>query len=312
MKPAGDSAPRPSNRPAPPARRTILLAGGALAVAAALVAGVVLRGLGDSGEPARCAEGLVAMGARCCGAGQRMESGRCIGVPSGCGARHEVSPGGCVPRAGGERRDIAGGHLVLGPGDWEALGVVTRYEADVAAFQLDAFEVTEARWEACLRAHACSQDVPLSGEPGRPVASVTFDEAEGFCRFAGGRLPSRDELVLAISRGGRRYPWGDTGAVCRRAAWGLASGPCASGGSGPDTAGAHPDGASPDGVEDLAGNVAEWARAPAGDAAQGVQLALGGAWNDTEAAALRGWNRRALRHDARDPAVGFRCLYPRE
>jgi formylglycine-generating enzyme len=59
--------------------------------------------------------------------------------------------------------------------------------------------------------------VPLSGEPGRAVAGVTFAEVASFCGFAGGRLPSRDEPAFAISGEGRRYPWGDTGVVCRRA-----------------------------------------------------------------------------------------------
>ncbi len=290
-------------------RRTLALAA-MLAAGAALVAAAAVRGARDGGEPARCAEGMVALGARCCGEGQRLEGDRCAGSPSRCGPHHEVTAAGCAPVDREGRRAIAGGRLRIGPGDWEAQGVVTPYEADVAPFEIDTFEVTEARWERCVRAKVCSAGVALSGEPGRAIAGVTFDEADGFCRFAGGRLPARDELAFAISGEGRRYPWGDTGVVCRRAAWGLASGPCATGATGPDTAGAHPGGASRAGVHDLAGNVAEWAAPP--DGAPGHADVIGGSWADAEAAALRGWNRRSAPRTAREATIGFRCVYARE
>jgi sulfatase modifying factor 1 len=287
-------------------RRAFVLAA-VLAGGAGLVVLAALRGARDGGAPLRCAEGMIALGARCCGEGQALEGGRCAGAPSRCGPHHEVTPAGCAPLEPNGRRAIAGGRLRIGPGDWEAQGVVAPYEADVAPFSIDTFEVTEARWEPCVRVRACPDGPALSGEPGRAIAGVTFEEAEAFCRFAGGRLPSRDELAFAISGDGRRYPWGDTGVVCRRAAWGLASGPCASGGAGPDTAGAHPAGASAAGVQDLAGNVAEWTASR--DAPEGCADVVGGSWADAEAASLRGWNRRTALKAARDPAVGFRCVY---
>ena len=282
-----------------------VLRNGALSAGAVLVAIAAIRGARDGGEPSRCAPGLVALGPRCCGAGQSLEQGRCAGAPSTCAASQRVTPEGCVPVA--ERVAIGGGHLHIGPGDWEAQGVVVPRDADVAPFAIDAFEVTEERWRACVAAGACPE-IGLSGEPGRPVAGVPFEAAAALCAHEGGRLPSRDELAFAIGgEAGRRYPWGDTGAVCRRAAWGLANGPCASGGVGPDLGGAHPDGRSREGVHDLAGNVAEWA--VSADAPAGFADAIGGAWRDAEAAALRGWNRRAVAKAERDPAVGLRCVY---
>lgn len=282
-----------------------VLRNGALSAGVALVAIVAIRGARDGGEPSRCAPGLVALGPRCCGGGQSLEGGRCAGAPSSCAGSQRVTPEGCVPIE--QRVAIAGGHLHIGPGDWEAQGVVVPHDADVAPFMIDAFEVTEERWRACVAASRCPE-IALSGEPGRPVVGVPFDAARALCAHEGGRLPSRDELAFAIGgEAGRRYPWGDTGAVCRRAAWGLANGPCASGGTGPDLGGAHPDGRSREGVFDLAGNVAEWAEST--DANAGFADAIGGAWRDTEAAALRGWNRRAVEKVERDPAVGVRCVY---
>lgn len=283
-------------------------AGAALALAAgvALVVIAAVSGLRDGAEPSRCAEGLVALGPRCCGEGQRLEAGRCTGAPSRCGALHAVTAAGCVPAEVAGRRALGGHHLRIGPGDWEAQGVVTPRDADVAGFEIDVFEVTEARWGECAGAGRCAPRPPA--EPGLPVTRVPFDEAAAFCAWAGGRLPTRDELAVAMARdGGRRYPWGDTGAVCRRGAWGLAVGPCATGGAGPDVAGSHPDGASREGVHDLAGNVAEWATSPEGKG----ELAdvLGGSWEDAEAAALRGWSHRSVPKTTRASTIGFRCVY---
>jgi len=216
-----------------------------------------------------------------------------------------VTPAGCVRVT--FPVPIPGGLLRVGTGDWEAQGVVTPYETAVAPFSIDAIEVTEQRWASCVLGGACAA-LPLSGEPGRAVASVTLAEAGAFCRWARGALPTRDQLTYAAAgRAGRRYAWGDTGAVCRRAAWGLLDGPCGQGAKGPELAGSHPDGASPDGALDLAGNVAEWALPTAPDARE--TEVRGGSFADGAAASLRTWQRRVVPVDTRSPSIGFRCAY---
>jgi formylglycine-generating enzyme len=274
----------------------------AVAVSAALVlvAAVIALARSRAEPPARCAFGMVALGARCCGEGQHLDGDRCAGTLTRCAAGMEVTAAGCVAPPRLVR--IEGGLLRVGPGDWEAQGVVSPYQVEVASFDLDALEVSEARWVVCVAAGACPA-LALSGEPGRPITGVTLEEAAHFCRWAGGALPTSDQLAFAASgRGGRRYAWGDTGAVCRRAAWGLVAGPCGWGATGAELAGSHPDGASPEGVLDLAGNVAEWAISPAGAAE-----ARGGSFADGAASALRAWQRRALRPDTRSREIGFRC-----
>jgi formylglycine-generating enzyme required for sulfatase activity len=150
-------------------------------------------------------------------------------------------------------------------------------------------------------ANACPSP-PLVGEPGEPVRGVTPAQAETFCRFAGGRVPTGAEWVLAaMGREARRFAWGSTGLVCRRAAYGLLTGPCAEGASGPELAGSRPDGASPEGAFDLSGNVAEWTREARG------YLARGGSYRGKNAAELKSWTAEAT--DARDD-IGFRCAYP--
>jgi formylglycine-generating enzyme required for sulfatase activity len=274
-------------------------------VGAALVAGVIALARSRAEPPARCAVGMVALGPRCCGEGQRLEGDRCAGTPRRCAEGTEVTPLGCVARP--RVVAIAGGRLRVGPGDWEAQGVVAPYEAEVAPFRVDATEVTEQRWSACVTAGGCAV-LPLSREPGRAASRMTFDEAVAFCRWAGGALPSSDQLAFAAAGArARRYAWGDTGAVCRRAAFGLVAGPCGWGAEGPEIAGTHPDGASPEGVLDLAGNVAEWAAGAGGDAE-----VRGGSFADAAASALRSWQRRAVPRETRSSEIGLRCVYAAE
>lgn len=282
--------------------RTIVL----VVLAATLALAVVIAARSLSAPPARCAPGMIALGARCCGEGQTLAEGRCKGAPSRCAAGLEVTQEGCVakPRAVG----IAAGVLRIGPSDWEAQGQVTPRAVAIDAFAIDAYEVSEARYAACVAASACAP-LPLGGEPGRAIASITLEESSRFCAWAGGALPTPEELAFAAAgEKGRRYAWGDTGAVCRRAAFGLSRGPCGEDATGPEIAGSHPDGASPEGAHDLAGNVAEWATGRGASAA--LAEARGGSWADGAASALRSWNRREITANTRSAEVGFRCVYP--
>lgn len=253
-------------------------------------------------DPARCPEGLVSSGPRCCAPGQAASAdGSCQGVASSCPTwlvRSEA--GACMAREA--RVPVAAGRLVLDPRDWEAEGIVARREALIAAFEIDAHEVTRARWQACAERGACEQIA--SGEPGAPVTDVSVGQADRYCRFAGGRLPTADEWVFVASGGGtRRYPWGQTGLVCRRAAFGLAAGPCAHSAQQPELAASRPDGRTPDGLLDLAGNVAEWSLDP--DASF---RAHGGSFRSRVAGELKAWATEAP--GERAGHVGFRCVYP--
>jgi formylglycine-generating enzyme len=275
-------------------RRSLTLAI-ATASAIALVAVVVQFGH-TSADVASCGPGFVAKGARC------------LAPATACPAPLTLGPRGCD--APDVRVRVDDTRMTIGPSDWEAEGRVTPRIAQVNAFYIDAFEVTEAK----LAAHA----VP---DGARAASGVALDEATRFCATQRGRLPTEDEwLAAAAGAPGRRYPWGDTGAVCRRAAWGLATGPCARSGTGPDTVGAHPDGATATGIHDLAGNVSEWvttqrvttppgaqATSPGAQATSGA--VRGGSWKTEIATGLRTWQPMEIDATAHDPSVGFRCAY---
>lgn len=242
------------------------------------------------------------MQSRCCAQGQRLHAERCEGRPLTCPEGLELQNDGCVARS--RRVRIAAGQLKLGPGDWEAQGVVQPRVIQIGQpYGLDAYEVTVAAWNGCAAAGACAPR--MDDEPGRPARGMTFEQAKRFCAWAGGGLPTEDEWLLAAAGPqARRYPWGDTGAVCTRAGWGMASGPCAQGQAGPDWTGVHPGDVTPDGVADMAGNVAEWV--VRGD---GTASTRGGSWASSFAAELRTWHE-----SARSPAemrndTGLRCRY---
>lgn len=274
-----------------------------IAATAGAVVAIVRLAAREHATPERCGAGLVAFLSRCCAPEQTVSGPHCVGEPASCpqGMHVAASRSGCVADA--RRVTFAGGRVSLGADDWETEGAAEERTLSVAAFSLDATEVTLEQWSHCVQAGACrSLD---ESEPGAPVSGVDAKEAERFCRFEGGRLPTSDEwLFAAVGTDGRRFPWGPTGLVCRRAVFGVENGPCAAGG-GMEITGSRPDGKTPEGVLDLAGNVAEWTVER-----DGRTVARGGSYRSRAAVELKSW---AVETPApRTPYVGFRCAYGKE
>jgi formylglycine-generating enzyme required for sulfatase activity len=273
-----------------------------------LRAGLALSGLGlcawgvmriafSQRQTDRCPAGMHSVGPRCCGQGQALENGACSGRATSCSSAQDADERGqCVARFGVV--SFEGGELFIGATDWDGESGGERFpRTQVAAFRLDVAEVTFERFRTCA---GCA---PRTGEPGSPVTNLSPTEAAAFCSSQRGRLPTAAEWVWAAAGpGARRFAWGNSGLVCRRAAFGLVSGPCANSGQA-ELVGSRPDGATPDGVLDLAGNVAEWT-----SEASGGYAARGGSYRSTSAAELKSW--AALADPEKALHIGFRCAYP--
>lgn len=285
-----------------------LVAGGVAFALLVIGAVTVVRRRDDVGA---CADGFHRVGSRCCATS---------GAPPSEGVCPRAFVADCPPplvatRAGCDAPPdahvtVPGTSVQIGPSDWEAEGRVQPRVLSARTFRIDRFEVTVGQ-AFCATCPLPRDEVFARLDAARAAADVTFDEAASVCRARRGRLPSEDEwMVAAAGSGPRRYPWGDTGAVCRRAAWGLAAGPCGTGAVGPDTVGAHPDGRTPSGIDDLAGNVAEWV-SPSDCNGEACPNAVvhGGAWDTALATDLRTWRRTVLPRGARAPTIGFRCAY---
>ena len=204
------------------------------------------------------------------------------------------------------------------------------HAVSLSDFAIDRTEVTQASYQRCIDAGRCTPPrcaFSPATTPQLPVACVTWAQAAGFCRFAGGRLPTEAEWEAA-ARGieGRTYPWGEQAPDCVRAQFsgcGLSTDMGSPRGTTPLPVGTHPLGATAMGVHDLAGNVAEWvadwydpgaytvgsAHDPTGPTSGSGRVVRGGSFLgsiDT----LRGYARSAYPPDGSDENIGFRCAWP--
>lgn len=196
------------------------------------------------------------------------------------------------------------------------------HEVTIADFQMDRFEVTNALFDAFVKATGYQTENEKQDKPqtwrslftpdtvNNPVALVTWNDALEFCEWAGKRLPTEAEWEYA-ARGtdGRVYPWGndyDSSKFNGKA----------SGIRGTVHVGSYPAGASPFGMDDMAGNVWEWTgdwyQAYPGGAGspffgEKFRVTRGGGWFD-EQKQVRTFNRSSADpNTAANDDLGFRC-----
>lgn len=194
------------------------------------------------------------------------------------------------------------------------------HSVDVAAFEIDKFEVTNADFSVFAESTGYQTFAETGGysswrdewsEDNHPVVRVTWDDALAYCEWLGKRLPTEAEWEKA-ARGddARAYPWGD--------AWDPARANVKETGQrGPLAVGSFGGGESPYGLADMTGNVwewtADWYQPYPGNTTEDVyygeqfRVTRGGGWFD-EAPQATTFNRNAA-----DPSktanddLGFRC-----
>lgn len=194
------------------------------------------------------------------------------------------------------------------------------HTVNLAGFWIMQTEVTNAQYAKCVAAGACSAPSNSTWQiPSRadfPVTDVTWDQAQSYATWAGGRLPTEAEWEKA-ARGtdGRTYPWGNRPPACYRLNYDNCIGVAQKVGSYP------PSASSPYGVQDMAGNVAEWvsdwyaadfysqspADNPLGPVTGSQRVVRGGAWSNSEDYV------RTTRRVGNDPVesadrIGFRVV----
>ncbi len=216
---------------------------------------------------------------------------------------------------------ILAGPFVMGGGD-EA-DEQPRHTVVLAAFDIDADEVTRAEYARCVAAGACRAPAVAGADDATaklPVTGVSWDDADAYCRWAGKRLPTEAEWERA-ARGsdGRVYPWGDA-FDCARGNFGNydGEGRCPGNPGRPVAVGSYAR--VGEALHDFAGNVWEWvadwydahyyARAPGKNPKgprRGERRVVRGGACCSMFGLPRASNRNAFPPACRDDDLGFRC-----
>lgn len=190
-------------------------------------------------------------------------------------------------------------------------------------------------------ANTLTSDPPYDSVGEFPQNGVTWEQAQAFCAWDGGRLPTDMEWEAAAHAVGETYPWGNDPPTCALAAYGNPSGPCPGNVSGvPVRIATRP---IQRGLYDMAGSLSEWVadgwepgnpdppptvHTPTRCNLSGNDpLCLpggtghpirGGDWLFTNASCgfhhpcLASSRRNHLHPGSRHTNIGFRCAYPAE
>jgi formylglycine-generating enzyme required for sulfatase activity len=190
------------------------------------------------------------------------------------------------------------------------------------AFWIDKTEVTNKMYVNCMNSScpwpnefvSITRAMYLANPPfnNYPVASVNWEMANAYCKWAGRSLPTEAQWEKA-AKGGMDtwYPWGNFDPDDTRANYNSKLG---------DTTevGTYPIGASPYGALDMGGNVWEWVADwygyywsepvsnPTGPSTGEFRIMRGGSWNSTSET-LRTTNRARVAPDYSAFDLGFRC-----
>jgi formylglycine-generating enzyme required for sulfatase activity len=223
---------------------------------------------------------------------------------------------------------IPAGEFLMGSGngDQEEKPMHSVY---VDTFYMDKFEVTIAQYEKFLRSSGRKgprywEEVNLDEYRDRPVIGVNWEDAHGYCEWAGKHLPTEAQWEKA-ARGtdGRIYPWGNGPPAAKHGNFGQ----CCEwkGYKSLAAVNLHEEGKSPYGVHNMVGNVREWTRDwygaeyyamsprsnPLGPESGTERVIRGGSWANS-GEYLQATNRDRERPDLASATIGIRCVQEAE
>ena len=221
---------------------------------------------------------------------------------------------------------VPAGDFQMGRGasDGELEDDQPRHPVWLEGFWIGLTPVTNAAYAQCEAAGVCEPPCSAETNPhyydpayaSHPVVYVTWQAAQDYCHWAGGRLPAEAEWERAAGGDGwREYAWGDADPAENLANLGGVR-------DTTSAVGSFPDGASPFGVLDMGGNVREWmadwyapdyyqvspAANPPGPDLGTERVLRGASWNDPWYYAKL-TRRYAHAPESAGANRGFRCVF---
>ena len=191
-----------------------------------------------------------------------------------------------------------------------------RHAVILDAYWIYKHEVTNARYRDCIEEGKCSGRLSQYQEDNFPAIYINWFQAQDYCEWAEGRLPTEAEWEKA-ARGldGRTFPWGEMEPSCSLANFAGCI-------DNVMPVGSYKQGASPYGALDMAGNVWEWVADwydaeyyslgisdnPQGPSSGTSRIIRGGSW-DSYDQLLRSSLRVRRNPDYSFDFNGFRCVH---
>lgn len=224
---------------------------------------------------------------------------------------------------GREMVQIPEGPFVMGSKDGDP-DEAPEHQVYLKIYYMDLKEVTQAEYDRFAkmtkrrmpRVEVFEDDPAKLLKPDLAAMSVSWDDANAFCKWAGKRLPTEAEWEKgARGEGKRKYPWGDQVGIGHANLNGSEDGH-----KYLAPPGSFESGRSVYGLYDMAGNVSEWVadsyhekyysqspyRDPKGPEETEIRVIRGGSWRES-AQNARVSRRFQAKHWRADITIGIRC-----